>query len=137
MELYEKNYIALRCLCPQLPSEGELLISSPAGAPQLYLKLLERTRYTSSLEITHCFDVPPEEEAMYPSLCVRVYHDARQAEVLLNHKISKTQYTASFPYDSDIGELGMRWSANRFLNRWLHFCLGQGYGFPEKEQLHT
>lgn len=135
MELYELNYIALRCLCPRLPAEGELWVSSPEGAPRLYLKLLEQTRYTSSLELTHCFDVAPGEETETPSLCVRIYHDARQAEVLLTHRISSAGQS-KYLIDTREGELRVRWSANRFLNRWLNYCLGQGHVFPDKTANH-
>lgn len=128
MELYEQNYIALRRLCPQLPAQGELRVSYPDGAPRLYLSVIEHTRYTSSLELTHRFDVASDGEATTPSLSVRIYHDARQAEVLLAHRNGAVDHQA-FSRAGGAGELRVRWSANRFLNRWLHYCLGQGHSF--------
>ncbi|OBS10728.1 DUF1249 domain-containing protein [Acidihalobacter prosperus] len=129
MELYEQNYIALRRLCPRLPAQGEHWVSAPQGAPRLYLSLIEHTRYTSSLELTHRFDAPPDD-ILAPSLSVRIYHDARQAEVLMRHGANPAgSRHPAFGSPDGTGELRARWSANRFLNRWLHYCLGQGHTF--------
>lgn len=128
MEIYETNYIALRRLCPNLPRQGEQWVTQPDGLPPLYLSLLEHTRYTSSLELTHQFSGFPEESAHIPSLCVRIYYDARQAEVLFWDK-PEMKGCCAFANNGQQDGLRIRWSANRFLNRWLQYCLGQGYAF--------
>lgn len=131
MEVYEDNYIALRRLCPRLPEAGEMRVSHPSGIPRLYLQVLEHTRYTSSLGLTYRFLGEDDGEIESPSLAVRIYHDARQAEVLFapqgpTHPLPRHAYGLD---DTSSGALRMRWSANRFLNRWLHYCIGQGHAF--------
>ena len=115
MELYETNYIYLRRLVPQLDGERDAQVSSIDRGPDLHLAVTERCAYTTSVLLTHRFPDVRGGEAV-PDLPVRIYHDARVAEVLM----------ATQP----LGMLARRWAANRFLNRWLLYCLGEGHGFP-------
>ena len=115
MELYENNYIYLRRLVPQLDGERDAQVSIVDRGPALHLEVVERCPYTTSLLLTHRFPRAHGDEAL-PDLQVRIYHDARVAEVL-----------------NAPGTLAWRWAANRFLNRWLRYCLGEGHGFPTGE----
>ncbi len=117
MELYENNYIYLRRLVPQLDGEHDHLVSQVDHGPALYLKVTERFPYTTSVLLTHRFEARSNAESL-PDLDVRIYHDARVAEVV--------------PEMAEIGvppSLAWRWVANRFLNRWLKYCLGEGHEF--------
>ena len=117
MELYENNYIYLRRLVPQLDGERDHLVSQVDHAPALYLQVTERFPYTTSVFLTHRFDACSSKESL-PDLQVRIYHDARVAEV-----IPPLDNQAQPP------SLAWRWVANRFLSRWLKYCLGEGHGF--------
>lgn len=115
MELYETNYIYLRRLVPQLDGRRDAQVSSIDRGPDLHLEVTERCPYTTSLMLTHRFEAREGQESL-PDLRVRIYHDARVAEVL-----------ADFPPGS--ATLLWRWDINRFLNRWLRYCLGEGHAF--------
>lgn len=130
MELYEANYIRLRRLCPGLSSIAHRAVSSVPGALDLHLEILERRRYTTTLLLTYyfrCEDGPPRAN---PNLVVRLYHDARQAEVLSGscRRSRREIRVQELPWDS---ALACKWRLNRFLFKWLGYCLHQGHRFPE------
>ncbi|PZA00440.1 DUF1249 domain-containing protein [Gammaproteobacteria bacterium 2W06] len=118
MELYESNYIFLRRLVPQLDGRRDAQVSSVDRGPDLHLEVIERCPYTTTLMLTHRFARRDGDESL-PDLQARIYHDARVAEVLA----TETETAGQAP-------LAWRWGANRFLYRWLRYCLGEGHGFP-------
>lgn len=121
MELYESNYLFLRRLLPDT-GQGLCRVSPMAQGAALHAELLESTPYTRTYFLTHQFaggQAPGAE--MLPALRVRIYYDARVAEVVGRGRHGKAR---------DQGpSLAWRWRANRFLNRWLRFCLGEGHRF--------
>lgn len=123
MDLYERNYIGLRRLMPRLPPDGRVLCSRVSGGLDLHLQLLERHRYTTDLTLTYLFEKPDGPHAE-PDLQVRIYHDARQAEVMSAHLRHWPEFAAE-----QCTELHVRWRANRFLWKWLNYCLHQGHCF--------
>lgn len=123
MDLYERNYIGLRRLVPRLPQDRELCASQVASGLDLYLQLLERHRYTSDLRLTYCF-CKTEGPRAEPDLHIRIYHDARQAEVMSAHLRHWPEFAAE-----QCTELHNRWRVNRFLWKWLNYCLHQGHRF--------
>ncbi|MEX0385951.1 DUF1249 domain-containing protein [Spiribacter onubensis] len=131
MELYENNYIYLRRLVPQLDGKRDAQVSSVDRGPDLHLEVIERCPYTTSLLLTHRFPRAHGEEAL-PDLQVRIYHDARVAEVLMASASPAVPMSSPEPSQTG-GTLAWRWAANRFLNRWLLYCLGEGHGFPVDE----
>lgn len=123
MDLYERNYIGLRRLVPRLPSDYTAHRSRVPGGLDLYMQLLKRHRYTSDLRLTYFFDKLERSRAQ-PDLHVRIYHDARQAEVTSAH----LRHWPEFEAEQCTG-LRNRWRANRFLWKWLNYCLHQGHRF--------
>ena len=127
MEVYENNYIYLRRLMPRRPGRATV-VSRPDGRPALYLRLMEQCRYTTGLLLTHRF-AGAEGVEILPNLHVRVYHDARVAEVLPGSSISGTGVRC----EAAPGTLAWRWAMNRFLNRWLRHCLAEGHAFAPQQ----
>lgn len=126
MELYENNYIFIRRLLPQLDRLPVNAVSHVSGAVDLHLRILERCPYTTTLCLTHRF-VDETGERSSPDLVIRIYHDARAAEVLPDSSLSSFRlWQGQIP---DPRSLGWRWEVNRFLNRWLRYCLGEGHQF--------
>jgi len=117
MELYENNYIFLRRLVPQLDGRRDAQVSSIDRGPDLHLEVIERCAYTTTVLLTHRFSGVEALESL-PDLRVRIYHDARVAEVMPDGERVAGN-----------GTLASRWVTNRFLNRWLRYCLGEGHGF--------
>ncbi len=77
--------------------------------------------------VATCGRQPPlEQPASGPTRDVRlrIYHDARQVEVL------DLRQTA-LPLDADYRPpaLAAKWKVNLFLGKWLSFCLQQGHRF--------
>lgn len=127
MELYEKNYMQLRLLIPQL-KQGPIstAVSRVPGCLTLYMQLTEQSPYTSTLRLTYRFvsrGEPNPRGIAEPDLYIRVYHDARSAEVLSGllhgqqHIPRKTR------------GLEGSWKLNRFLYKWLRYLLFRGHRF--------
>jgi len=123
MELYEQNYLQLRLLLPSLRSgECYSLVSCVPGCLDLYMQLTEQSRYTSTLRLTYRF-VAGGRASLEPDLYIRIYHDARTAEVmsgLLNGKRYGQRQSRSL-----VGS----WEPNRFLYKWLRYLLHRGHRF--------
>ncbi|MDX1654149.1 MAG: DUF1249 domain-containing protein [Candidatus Competibacteraceae bacterium] len=127
MDLYERNYIGIRRLVPVIPPAGVCLISRVSGGLDLHLSVLERFPYTSELELTYHFQRQGQRLAE-PQLRLRVYHDARLAEVMSAH----LRHWPAFQAEGSeaYSQLYARWHVNRFLYKWLSYCLHQGHLFP-------
>ncbi len=105
MALYESNYVRLGWLAGDLGALGGVCVSTVDGDCDLRLEISERSRYTTSLELTY----PP---ITLPQLRVRVYHDAHLAEA-----------------QGEGGSAAERWSRNMLLNKWLEYCVERGHRF--------
>lgn len=124
MEVYENNYIKLRKLCGNFDILHEYSYSRVSKALDLHLQVIERTKYTITLNLTYRFIEHNDNQSKdLPNLQIRVYFDAMQAEVL--HREMRRASTDS-PKDS---RLRNKWKDNRFLYKWLSFCIAQGHVF--------
>ena len=134
MALYESNYIRLRNLVPDLDVIPDTVISNASGALDLHLRILERCKFTTTLNLTYHFQ---DSEGMFPApdMRVRIYHDARVGEVIAcgrRRGLRHAEYNRMFNRYS----LDEKWRMNRFLQKWLGYCLHHGHGFsPAREQL--
>jgi uncharacterized protein YqiB (DUF1249 family) len=127
MSLYESNYIRLAWLVPDLRGLGAAQVSTVAGDCPLHLAVDERSRYTTSLRLTYVFDDAAGPQAD-PDLQIRVYHDARLAEVQSCarwHRHSMLETLRS----QLARQLGDRWLRNVMLNKWLDYCVERGHRF--------
>lgn len=127
MSIYECNYIRLRQLIPDLAAVGAGARSQAPGALDLHLSIGERNRYTTTLTLTYRFE-DSEGEFPAPDIQVRIYHDARLAEVV---SCGRRRGRRNEVYDSWRRDytLDAKWRINRFLQKWLGYCLRQGHRF--------
>lgn len=131
MEMYEANYIRLRQLIPDLLawSDTQIRISQVDGALNLYARLDEISRHTVTLWLSYDFGDSCPGPRYKPDLLVRVYLDARQAEVL-----SRTCRYDEVDLRRQRGDMDSllycKWRLNRFLYKWLGYCLRQGHLIP-------
>jgi uncharacterized protein YqiB (DUF1249 family) len=58
----------------------------------------------------------------------RVYHDARLVEAV-SHSRRHPPHAAHCRRRAEPSELEAKWELNRFLQRWLGYCLHQGHLF--------
>lgn len=130
MAVYESNWRRLlRLLGParmrEMPDE---VVSAVPDDLDLHLLVLERSPYTTTFRLTYFFDVSGESDAD-PDLVVRMYHDARMAEVLRCRRIHhRHRLLGRFMTDAH-NELARRWQRNILLNKWLEYCLERGHSF--------
>ena len=130
MALYEENYMRLRRLVPRVGAIDGSAVSRVSGCIDLHVIIIERSRYTTTLRLTYAFadgnDVRHE-----PDLRVRVQHDARTAEAMEVHM-------ARGRYHFDARRTLERcWERNRFLHKWLGYCLHRGHRFPGRSAAVT
>jgi uncharacterized protein len=139
MALCEENFILLSRLAPHLKEQRGLIVSRRLGNVDLHLTIVEQSRFTSLVRLTHWFPGPalgwgphpysgrtgePVGFGADPDARLRIYHDARQVEVLDLHQTAlplRAQYQPP--------ALDAKWYANLFLGKWLRFCLDQGHRF--------
>jgi uncharacterized protein YqiB (DUF1249 family) len=128
MSLYESNYIRLAWLAPRLESIHGSLLSEVEGDCPLHLSVDERSRYTTTLRLTYRFEEPTGVIAD-PDLLIRVYHDARLAEVQACGSWRRHATLESIR-SQFARALGDRWLRNVMLNKWLDYCVERGHRFP-------
>ena len=136
MSLYESNYIRLRGLIPHLEAIGTSALSTVSGDCPLHVMIEERSRYTTTLTLTYLFDVPDAADGSAspglrdPDLQIRVYHDARLAEVQSCARWHRHEVLESIRSDC-ARALGDRWLRNVMLNKWLDYCVERGHRFDQ------
>lgn len=121
MDFYEQNYLSLRKLIPDLDNASGHLVSVKRNAIDLHMQIIEKEKYTTTLLLTHYFNKGQQRVAK-PNLILRVYHDARNVEVLSaqlnNEKLQLAQQAVKSQ---------LRYQLNRFLYKWLQYLLKQGH----------
>lgn len=129
MAIYECNYIRLRQLLREAGAYAleTDYVSHTERALDLHLRVLERSRYTTTLALTYRFrDELGEFPA--PDIRVRLYHDARLAEVIACGR-RRGRRDAVYDRMRNHYSLERKWHMNRFLQKWLGYCLRQGHRF--------
>lgn len=127
MSLYESNYIRLRWLVPQLDEMSGSGVSDVGDECPLYLEICERSRYTTTLSLTYVFE-DASGTLRDPDLQVRIYHDARLAEVQACARWHRHSLLSAIR--SQLArDLGDRWLRNVMLNKWLDYCVERGHRF--------
>ena len=126
MGLYESNYRRFE----RLASEIDLPFDSAESRGEdatLYLRVVERCRYTTTVHLTYWFGAGEHAHAD-PDLLLRVYRDAQLAEAISCDARSRYVALAGVPeIDEDV--LETQWPRNLLLNKWLAYCLARGHSF--------
>lgn len=123
--LFEENYLLLRRLFPALDSGKRLVYSAGHQPHELQLVVGECSRYTTTFTLTTNFSA--SDRLMPPQILeVRVYHDARLAEVIGYQTCRNIPppYAAS-PDKGFVRD--ERQQVNRLLFDLLRHCRAQGY----------
>lgn len=128
MNLYEYNYLRLRKIAPDLQIADEMISLSP-GHLDLYLSVTERCKYTTMIQMTYRFH-KNDTLICQPDMHIKIYHDARNAEVQdrLDRKHRRI-------YSGET--LQQKWKLNRFLYKWLGYCIYQGHFFHPVSNLKS
>ena len=119
----ERNYVHLLSMLPDCDTE-ELIYRFSAGKGLSYqIQIIESARYTSTLAIEQVDVATPD--FMKPAMTVRLYHDARMAEVV--HCSTSRRFEARYRYPNpDMLQRDEKFQQNRFAAELLEFCLNNG-----------
>ncbi|EOD80306.1 putative cytoplasmic protein [Grimontia indica] len=121
MRMYETNYAKLLRLMPRDDNVGESCVYEIQGH-EFQMDIVESTRYTTLLDIWQRGEVP---QYLRPRLTVRMYHDARVAEVCTTQQISRIQPRYDYP-NPRMHQKDEKHQVNAFLADWLAHCLRNG-----------
>ena len=126
-QICESNFQKLLKLIPDLFTFKESAIGLVAAHnTMLHLKVLERTPYTMTVELSHCFTKKNLEEFLEPAVKIRIYLDAQLAEVISDHvRASVAQVFKDPGLSREI--MNYKWRLNYFLQKWLDHCLKKDY----------
>lgn len=128
LDLGAANYAILRRLVPALPTLGGRLSSHGPGQLPLYLDILEQTRYSTLLRLTHLFADDQPHGIAEPDLVMRAYHDAKQLEVL---GLREGRFALGPSYQKPA--LENKWVVHTFVFKWLKYCEGRLAAFDISE----
>lgn len=122
LAICENNYVCMLKLLPDCDSEDLSYEFSISKALTYKVQILESTRYTSTLEMSQVHS--HNANYLSPSMTVRLYHDAKVAEVLESQRTSQLQPVYEYP-NLKMHQRNEKFLVNVFLAEWLHFCLTQ------------
>ena len=120
----DTNYLRLNKLFPSLHERDASSFAIDINGSMLEIKLevVERSRYTSLVRLTQ---LPVAPWSRKPSITIRMYHDARNAEVVEYQ--GKRHFRAVYDYpNEDMRHPDEKAQINRFLGEYLSLCLTHG-----------
>jgi uncharacterized protein YqiB (DUF1249 family) len=125
MALYDSNHLRLARLTGDLRALTGERRSRVEGDCDLALRVIERSPYTTQLELTYLFGEGAQVPSA-PDMLLCVYHDAKLVEARgwaprHEHPILRDWRSAAGP------ALDQRWARNTMLNKWLEYCLERGH----------
>lgn len=123
--LCERNYWLLIELIPVLRSINQPMSLILNDQPRSCISIVERTRYTSTLAVSHSFGADRSELLRDIQMQLRVYYDARLIEVLSYQNRSRLAPFYPFPNAQMLSPFEKR-QVNLFLGEWLHWCIRHG-----------
>jgi len=144
---YQPNLVSLMSLCA---NNYFLFLKIQADQTQLYqqrhffindhlayaITVNEVTRYTSLITFEQKVleqSVNEQEQptdktllhSFHPRMSIRLYHDARMAEVISSQDIYQVKPRYDYP-NKHMHQQDEKQQINQFLNEWLHLCLAHG-----------
>ena len=120
--LWAANYLGIRQLLPQLSSgDSSSFAMDVPGDRAVSIRVLQRGPYTTFLEL----DQAPDGGGYGVHFQLRIYHDARLAEVIAyqDHHYFKPHY--DYP-NSRMYHPDEKYQVNRLFGEWLQYHLASG-----------
>ncbi|MCB1661849.1 MAG: DUF1249 domain-containing protein [Pseudomonadales bacterium] len=123
----EANYARLQKLMPTMEQATRRIfgVASKSDQPvQICLEVIEEFKYTATIRFTH------QDKAGHwlrkPALLIRIYHDARMAEVVELENSQQLKGVYRYP-NAKMYQPDEKMQRNLYLGEWLRQCLAQGY----------
>ena len=120
----DANYLRLMKLFPALREEDRNAFGMVVGdSPyEVHMQVMERGPYTTLIRLTQ---LPQAPWSTRPALIVRLYHDARSAEVVEYQRDGHFRAVYDVP-NPDGRQPDEKAQVNRFLGEFLAMCLRHG-----------
>ncbi len=134
MAVSATNYAKLMKLLPEVAAITKIAPLTHVHfqkQPSLAISLLQASRYTQTLELKQQgfkqaeFKQGEALKHLHRTFCVRIYHDAKMAEVLSGVHDSMLPPVFKQP-NPEMKQVDEKAQLNRFLGEWLSFCLEYG-----------
>ena len=148
----ERNYILLKNIMKTKRNEDCWqfnIVETHLRSHIIKIKIVERCPYTTMIKIKHIFndkvsgagvanskeektDSEPinktnsSQAISEPEMSVRLYHDAKMAEVLSCQSIVRVQPSYTYP-NKKMHQKNEKAQWNKFLGEWLSHCIQTGY----------
>lgn len=130
LSLCERNFAQLSPLLPAERVVGERQLIGLDDASYFRLELLEVCPFTTVLRIAPlaatAMDAEQDWPALQPAFDVRLYHDARLAEVISCHGRRGLKAVYDYP-NTEMLQPDEKRQVNRLLGDWLRLCRQQGF----------
>lgn len=133
MAVCDANFIRILQLLPDLSLGARREIGlvgmtasglQRSGAIITTLEVTECFKYTSTIRITQSLD-QTLEHYLAPEIIVRMYHDAKTAEVVSYQQVRYLKAKYPLP-NKDMYQADEKEQINFFLSEWLSFCQREG-----------
>lgn len=128
LSLCERNYAQLRHLLPRSGQVGDVMQIQVSAADKYLLKLQELCKFTTTIRIEHVSEPLFYGEMsgwLRPQFEVRLYHDARLAEVVACQQVRQFKAVYDYP-NTDMLQPDEKRQINLLLRDWLTLCRTQG-----------
>ena len=125
----DANYVRLMRLFPALRERagGTLSVSIAGHRAQVSIEVLERNPYTTLVRLRQ---QPEAAWGLNPGFTVRLYHDARCAEVVEYQRARHFKAVYTYPNEA-MRQRDEKVQVNRFLGEFLSHCLRNGVALRE------
>ena len=126
----DANYLRIMKLFPSLRENDVSLFGVMIAdeAAEVSFEVLERNPYTTSIQLTQ---LPEAPWGANPTIRVRLYHDARCAEVVEYQRARHFKAVYAYPNDS-MRQRDEKVQVNRLLGEFLSYCLTHGVAVHER-----
>ena len=126
----DANYLRIMKLFPNL-RENDVSVFGVMIADQtaeVSIAVLQRSPYTTLIKLRQ---LPEAPWGTNPMMTVRLYHDARSAEVVEYQRARHFKAVYAYPNDS-MRQRDEKVQVNRFLGEFLSYCLTHGVAVHER-----
>lgn len=118
----EHNYICMLKLLPDCDTCDLCYEFEVSENLRYRITIVESSRYTSTLTMAQIS--ASQLDYLNPNMTIRLYHDAKVAEVLSSQNTARLEPVYEYP-NINMHQRNEKFLVNVFLAEWLHFCLSQ------------
>lgn len=123
ISLCERNYAQLCRLLPQPEQTGSSCLFNVSQQDQYCIEIIDKAPFTTTIRI----ELTRRQHRLFqPGFDVRIYHDARLAEVIACQHVRYFKAVYDYP-NVDMLLPDEKRQINLLLRDWLALCVSQGY----------